>query len=188
VLDAVVDYVRDVWQSTLPTRLLHSVFIAAIFEVFIVLTKWRLKKWLGKRLSRDLHRDAQTRVIRRRIVLGLPTAIAQYLLMAVALLIILRYLGFETRPEVIPALGVLIIGGLVIFRDVLTDAAAGYFTLFDDLYCIGDTIAVGETTGEVVDINLRATRILTPDGREVSIANRLMLRVTNHSRTAPPDG
>ena len=187
MLTAVADYIQNVWHSTLPTRLLHSFFIAAVFEALIVLTKWRLRLWLGKRLARDLHRDAQTRVIRRRVVLGLPSAIVQYALMGVALLMILRYLGFDIRSELMPALGVSIVAALVVFRDVLVDAAAGYFILFDDLISIGDAISVGETNGEVVDITLRTTRLLTPDGREVTLANRMLLRVTNHSRAVPPE-
>ena len=187
MLNAVADYIHGVWQSTLPTRLLHAIYIAAVFEALILICKWRLKLWLGKRLARDLHRDAQTRVIRRRIVLGLPSAIVQYALMVIAILMVLRYLGFDTRVELIPAAGITIIALIVIFRDVLVDAAAGYFVLFDDLFCIGEAISVGETTGEVVDISLRATRLLTPDGREVTLANRLLLRVTNHSRAVPTD-
>lgn len=188
MLNAVVDHIQSVWQSTLPTRLLHSLLIAAVFEALIVLARWRLKLWLGKRLARDLHRDAQTRVIRRRVVLGLPGAIVQYALMAVAILVILRYLGFDTRSELIPATGITIVVLLVVFRDVLVDAAAGYFILFDDLFCIGDAVSVGEMTGQVVDISLRATRLLTHDGREVTLANRMLLRVTNHSRGVPPEG
>ena len=77
---------------------------------------------------------------------------------------------------------VLVVAALVIFRDMLADMAAGYFILYDDLFGVGERISVEQVTGQVMQMGLRRTRLLTNDGREVSLANRALKQVINHSR------
>jgi len=184
VLDAIGSYISSVWASTLPTRLAHAILIAVVFEVLILVTRWQLRKGLKKVLAHDLHRDATMRVLRRRIVLGLPLLISQTVLIIVALVIILRYLGFQVSAEIMPLGLALVVAVLVIFRNALADTAAGYFILYDDLFGVGDRITTADVSGQVVQMGLRNTRLLTNDGREVVIANSLIREVVNHTRAA----
>ena len=184
MFEAMGNYIQGVWQSTLPTRLTHAILVAVVFEALILLTKRRLRNAFKRVLAHDLHRDATMRVLRRRVVLGLPLLISETVLITVALLIMLRYLGFEVAAEVLPIGLVLIVAAVVIFRNTLPDMAAGYFILYDDLLSVGDRITVGDVTGEVVQMGLRRTRLLTNDGGEISLANSLLRQVTNHTRAA----
>lgn len=178
------DYIRTVWQSTLMTRLMHALLVALVFEGLILLSKAQIKKAFKKVMARDLNTEGAMRVLRRRIVVGVPQAITQVVLMLVAFLIIFRYLGFDLSAEIMPVGGLLAVACLVIFRNVLADAAAGYFVLYEDLFGIGDRITVGDMTGTVVNIGLRSTRLLTSDGREITLGNSLMREVVNHTRMA----
>jgi small-conductance mechanosensitive channel len=182
LFDALSNYVHGVWQSTLPTRLTHAILIAVVFEALILLTRWQLRKALRRVLSQDLHRDATMRVLRRRVVLGVPLMLSQTILIVIALLVILRYLGFQVAAELLPVGLVLVVAALVVFRDTLADMAAGYFILYDDLFGVGERISVEQVTGQVMQMGLRRTRLLTNDGREVSLANRALKQVINHSR------
>jgi len=184
LLEAIADYIQGVWHSTLPTRLAHAILVAVVFEVLILLTKRRMRNAFKRALAQDLHRDATMRVLRRRVVLGLPLLISETVLIIVALLIMLRYLGFAVGAEILPIALVLAVAAMVIFRSTLADMAAGYFILYDDLFSVGDRITVGDVTGEVVQMGLRRTVLLTNDRRQISLANGLLRQVTNHTRAA----
>ena len=187
MLEAMGNYIQAVWHSTLMTRLVHAILVAAVFEALIILSRSWLRKAFKRILARDLHRDATMRVLRRRVVLGVPLLLTQGVLMATGLLVMLRYLGFQVGAELVPVGLALVLIGLVAFRNTLADAAAGYLILYDDLFSVGDRVTVGDTTGEVVQMGLRATQLLTTDGRHVTLPNRLVRGVTNHTRAKAQD-
>lgn len=56
-------------------------------------------------------------------------------------------------------------------QDILKNIFGGIMILFDRPFNAGDKIQVGDTYGEVVEIGLRSTRIVTPDDNLVSIPN-----------------
>jgi small-conductance mechanosensitive channel len=56
-------------------------------------------------------------------------------------------------------------------QDILKNIFGGIMILFDRPFQSGDKIKVGEHYGEVVEIGLRSTRIITPDDNLVSIPN-----------------
>jgi small-conductance mechanosensitive channel len=56
-------------------------------------------------------------------------------------------------------------------QDILKNIFGGVMILFDQPFKSGDKIQVGNYYGEVVEIGLRCTRIVTPDDNLVSIPN-----------------
>ncbi|MEM8558434.1 MAG: mechanosensitive ion channel family protein [Bacteroidota bacterium] len=56
-------------------------------------------------------------------------------------------------------------------QDALKNVFGGLIIVFDQPFQVGDKIAVGGTYGEVVEIGLRSTRIVTPDDNLVSVPN-----------------
>ncbi|MEP5611480.1 MAG: mechanosensitive ion channel domain-containing protein [Cyclobacteriaceae bacterium] len=56
-------------------------------------------------------------------------------------------------------------------QDILKNIFGGIMILFDRPFKVGDKIEVGSHYGEVVEIGLRLTRIVTPDDSIVSIPN-----------------
>ncbi|MEM7550564.1 MAG: mechanosensitive ion channel domain-containing protein [Bacteroidota bacterium] len=56
-------------------------------------------------------------------------------------------------------------------QDILKNIFGGVMILFDRPFKVGDKIEVGSFYGEVVEIGLRSTRIVTPDDSLVSIPN-----------------
>jgi small-conductance mechanosensitive channel len=75
-------------------------------------------------------------------------------------------------------------------EDTLADIMAGVVILLDRPYRVGDRIALLDidTTGDVVDIGIRSTRILTLDNRMVVFPNSKIGQnmVINSSYPAPP--
>lgn len=56
-------------------------------------------------------------------------------------------------------------------QDILKNMFGGIMILFDRPFMVGDKIQLGDHYGEVVEIGLRSTRIITPGDSKVSIPN-----------------
>ncbi len=56
-------------------------------------------------------------------------------------------------------------------QDVLKNIFGGVMILFDRPFKVGDKIEIGKYYGEVVEIGLRSTRVVTPDDSLVSVPN-----------------
>lgn len=179
----IVDYANRVWGSTLPTRVAWAISIGVVFELLIWLAGRRLRRALQPVLQRDSYLEATERVLRRKVLLALPLQLANAVLFLTAILVMLRYLGFNTSAEIVPvALGLLLAAVLASWR-LLQDSVAGYFLMYDDLFATGDRVTIGEFTGTVTSIGLRHTKLQGPDGREICLANSEIRTVTNHTRT-----
>jgi len=182
MLDYFAGYIARVWGSTLPNRLAWAIAVALVAEVLVWLLSKRLRKAFAPVLQRDLVLDATERVKHRRVILGLPLLALRSVVYAVAVLIILRYLGFNTGAELVPLLIAVIAVATVTFWGVLKDAAAGYFIIYDGLYAEGDRVTIGDQNGIVTDLGLRYTRLRGTDGRSIALANGKIVAVINHTK------
>jgi small-conductance mechanosensitive channel len=66
-------------------------------------------------------------------------------------------------------------------KDLFADVVGGWLIILDRPYQLGDKVNLGGQYGEVRDIGLRATRIVTPDDSMVSVPNSSIFQnaVTN---------
>ncbi|WAI01695.1 mechanosensitive ion channel family protein [Methanogenium organophilum] len=69
-------------------------------------------------------------------------------------------------------------------KDIFADIIGGIVIAFERPYQIGDKIEVSGTYGEVTDIGLRATRVVTPDDSVVSIPNYAIFQEATASQNA----
>ncbi|GJM33326.1 MAG: hypothetical protein DHS20C18_23270 [Saprospiraceae bacterium] len=60
-------------------------------------------------------------------------------------------------------------------QDIFKNIFGGLIIIFDQPFKVGDKIEVGQFYGEVIEIGLRSTRIVTPDDSVVSIPNGEMM-------------
>ncbi len=60
-------------------------------------------------------------------------------------------------------------------QDLLKNIFGGLMILFDRPFQIGDKIQVGSEYGEVTNIGLRSTRIVTADDSEITVPNAVMM-------------
>lgn len=56
-------------------------------------------------------------------------------------------------------------------KDLLADIIGGIVIIFEKPYQIGDKITFGDYYGEVKDIGIRSTKLVTPDDSQVSVPN-----------------
>lgn len=133
---------------------------------YILILAWAVVKISGFLLMRLSERAGQY-----RIAIAMMIPLLKIIVYAVALyLAIIQIIG--------PSLSLLVafsglFGAAIGFglKDVFADILGGLVIIFERPFKIGDKISVGDSYGEVTDIGLRATRIVTPDDSEVSIPN-----------------
>lgn len=103
-----------------------------------------------------------------------------YLLLTVGMLMALAAAGFKLSQLtlVVSALGVGIGFGL---QNIVNNFVSGIVLAFERPFQAGDLIAVGQSTGRVSDIGLRATTVRTADGADVIVPNSTFIsgEVTN---------
>ena len=77
------------------------------------------------------------------------------------------------------------IGGVAIgfgAQDVLKDIISGFFILMEDQFSIGEYVTLEDKSGLIESMELRITKIRDFNGDIHTIPNRLISKVTNHSR------
>ncbi len=84
---------------------------------------------------------------------------------------------------IITALGISGLAVSLALQDVLRNFVAGIYILLEKPYTIGDNISLREFTGEIRDVELRTTVLLTSSGAEVIVPNSVLMTdiVTNQS-------
>jgi small-conductance mechanosensitive channel len=118
----------------------------------------------------------------------LVTRVARVLTLGVALIVLLSRFGIDVSA-LTAALG---LGGLAFTfaaQDTIADAIAGIIILIDRPFRVGDRIEIkgAGTWGDVIDIGLRSTRILTRDNRVIILPNSIVgnNQVMNYSYPDP---
>jgi MscS family membrane protein len=109
-------------------------------------------------------------------------------LIAIAFVMILQYFNVQVTGFV-ATLGVGSLAVALAAQAVLGDLIAGFFVLLDQRYRIGDRIELVDerVIGDVMDIGLRTTRLLTMDHRVVIVPNSMIASrlVINHAYPDP---
>jgi small-conductance mechanosensitive channel len=92
----------------------------------------------------------------------------------IAVFYILREIFSMFGPEVFLLTG--LVGAAIGFgmKDLFADFAGGVVVTFERPYQVGDKITIGNYYGEVTDIGLRATKLVTPDDDTVTVPNSLI--------------
>jgi MscS family membrane protein len=118
----------------------------------------------------------------------LVTRTARVLTAGLALIVLLAHFGIDISA-LTAALG---LGGLAFTfaaQDTIADAMAGIIILVDRPFRVGDRIDIqgAGTWGDVIDIGLRSTRILTRDNRVIILPNSIVgnNQVMNYSYPDP---
>ena len=102
---------------------------------------------------------------------------------AVVLLIVLNHLGVNITA-LVAGLG---IGGVAValaLQNVLGDLLASLAIVLDKPFVVGDSIGVGEVSGQVERVGIKTTRLRSVEGEQLVIANADLLksRIRNFRR------
>ena len=141
-----------------------SVIYLALYRLTSDLMSWYLH---AKAQETETHIDDHFLPFFRRIVLILVTVIY--------FIVILNHFGVSVT-SLVAALGVTSLAVALAAQSSLSDLISGFLILADRPFRIGDRINIAELdlVGDVVDIGLRSTHILTLDHRMVVVPNSLI--------------
>jgi small-conductance mechanosensitive channel len=150
----------------------------SILSLLIILFAIGIARTLSKVTLRGIgeHRlDANLRTLIQRL------SYIGVLLIAVFWVLSIWQVAIELPVAV---LGTLTVAITFSVQDILKDLVAGLYILLEHPFFIGDQISTADYTGQVVAVELRATRLRLVSGEEVTIPNALVFGgiVVNNSR------
>ena len=156
---------------TLWTLVVLVILILLLFSI----TRW-LKVWIVTGLLAKSSVELGV-----RLAIG---AIVRYIIIAVGLIVILQTTGIDLSTVTILA-GALGVGVGFGLQNITNNFVSGFILLIERPIKVGDRIEVGPVTGDVVNISLRATTVVTNDNIAIIVPNSEFVssRVTNWSYT-----
>ncbi|WP_062126311.1 mechanosensitive ion channel family protein [Geofilum rubicundum] len=154
-------------MSNAPSDVLQVISFSKIFWTLVIL----LIAYLFIRLLMTVLEAFAEKSAKARITIKSLIPVVRILIWSFILFAIVK--GIYNPPvETLLALGasVAIAVGLAA-QDLLRNVFGGIMLLFDRPFKVGDKIQIGQHYGEVLEIGLRATRLVTPDDSVVSVPN-----------------
>lgn len=98
--------------------------------------------------------------------------IIQILVIAIAITLILSLFGINITAIVF-SFGIIGVSLGFAGRDILANFLGGIFILADDSIKIGETVTIDDQTGEVLNLGLRTTTLITPDNKIIKVPNMI---------------
>lgn len=148
---------------SIDTQTLITMFL--VFSIAYILGK--IVTILLSKLSDKLSQSGRVKV-------KLIIPVVKFVIYIVAFYYISRQIFLIFGPELFLLTGLL--GAAIGFgvKDLFADFVGGIVITFEKPYQIGDKITIGNNYGEVTDIGLRATKLVTPDDNAVTVPNSLI--------------
>jgi len=102
------------------------------------------------------------------------SAVSRYLIAIIGLVFAARSVGFDWSQVqwIVAALGVGVGFGL---QEIVANFISGLIILFERPVRVGDTVTIGDLTGTVSRIHIRATSMTDGENREIIIPNKLLI-------------
>lgn len=138
----------------------------ALIAIITILVFYILYRVLKNILNRVIEQFELGKTIKSFLIMGL-----KYTIMVFAVVTALDQIGYDIT-SLIAGLGIAGIAIGFAAKDTLSNIVAGIFIFWDRPFYIGDLVEIENEYGKVQEITLRTTRIVTPDGRMVSIPNQ----------------
>ena len=138
---------------------------------------WLLVRVLLKVFERRSSWDKTSQAFLRTVLM--------YLILLAGLFNALSTMGVDTAG-LLASLGIVGITIGFAARDSFSNLISGILIFLDRPFVIGDLVEVGDSYGQVDQITLRSTRIITPDGKMLAVPNTEMINKTVTSYTNFP--
>lgn len=183
--------VKDFWKTlaevqTAVVKWLSNNGIKGLIAVAITIFLMRFTSALIRTVFNLLARrvEAPDEVAARRRLQTLSAIFRgtiQTVISFIGLMFLLKSLAVDITP-ILASAGVIGIAVGFGAQSLIKDLFSGLLILLEDQYSVGDTVKIGETSGTVEQLTLRATRIRGLDGALTSIPNGSISVVSNMSK------
>ncbi|AAM06765.1 TPA: mechanosensitive ion channel family protein [Methanosarcina acetivorans] len=154
---------------------LRSIDTQTVVTMFLILAAAYV---LGRVITALISKLSEKMSRKDRIKVKMIIPAVKFGIYVLAFYYILREIFNIFGPELLLLTGLL--GAAIGFgvKDLFADIIGGLVITFEKPYQIGDKISIGAYYGEVTDIGLRATKLVTPDDNTVTAPNSLIFNET----------
>lgn len=166
----------NVFEFLLKKEVIGPIITIAFAYLVYNLIKVLLEQSLKKNKSEFVRK-------RKRTVVELMKSITKVLLLAIVAIIIMDLYGINVT-SIVASLGVASAVGALALQDTLKDIISGASIIMDNYFVVGDTILLNGFRGQVIELGMRSTKIMSIDGEVLIVANRNITEVTNLSQKA----
>ena len=164
-----------IFGLTIAEEIYMTVIIIVVAFILEKLLKAIIKKTFNPEKK---HKRFDTRKV--KTIRSLLCNVVKYVIWVLAILSLLSVYGVNTAA-LITGLGVVSLVVGLAFQDILKDILVGASILFENWYAVGDLVKIGDFTGTVTSIGLKATRVQAYTGEIKIISNRNITEVINYS-------
>ena len=149
--------------------LLITIVVVVIFGIHFIANLF-FKKVIANKVSK-----------RKETIFLLIINLIKYGGLLIGLFVILAIFGVDTASVLAGAglLGILLGFGL---QKLMQDMINGFFIIFENQYVVGEFVSINGSTGKVLELGLKTTKILTYNGEIHYFANGDITSVINFSR------
>lgn len=170
------DFLTDRWQESL-----NNIFFV-IYLILVYLALLRLisgiTRWYADEVVSKTETDLDDKF------LSFFKALANAMVTIVVIIVFLGRFGIEPSA-LVTTLGIGTLAVALAAQETLSDIISGFIIMIDQPFSIGDRVEILDidTWGDVTEIGLRSTRVLTRDNRLVAIPNSVIGKglVVNYS-------
>lgn len=163
----VLSFIPLDWQESLDDAFFIG-YLALVFVAIYILIGG-LAAWYGNEVVFNTDTELDDKF------LTFFRALARIVVIIIALIILLGHFGIEPSA-LVTTLGISSLAIALAAQETLSDVISGFMIMLDQPFAIGDRVALLDidTWGDVVEVGLRSTRILTRDNRLVTIPNSVI--------------
>jgi small-conductance mechanosensitive channel len=159
--------IPDSWQD----RIDNFFFILYLFIAYVAAYRLisGLADWYGSEVIHRTDTDLDDKFI------SFFRALANILVTVIMIIILLGHFGIEPSA-LVATLGISTLAVALAAKETLSDVISGFMILLDEPFAIGDRVEIQDidTWGDVTEVGLRSTRILTRDNRLVTVPNSVI--------------
>lgn len=142
-------------------NILSSLIIILIAILIYQIFRWPIKRILGVNKSK-----------KGNTVLSITTSFIRMAYITIVVLLVLQVNGVDVSSLIAAAGIATVVIGLAV-QDTLKDIIRGISIISDDYYKVGEIAKIGDTTGKIVSVGIRSTKILDQGtGNTITVANR----------------
>ncbi len=154
------------------------IFIVAFVAVKIM--RLLFSRVLNRTMRLDMFPTKTDRDRRLRTLNSISNAIVYFIIWAVAFVMVLNTIGFNTAPLLASA-GFLSVAIGFGAQSLVKDFVTGMFIIAENQYRVGDYVEIGNVKGTVLSVTMRTTIIKDDDGSIFYIPNGSIIVTGNHT-------
>jgi len=156
------------------TTALETLELATVLEALAIL----VAAYVAARVAAALLSALADRLVAQRFRVTLLIPVVKFVIYGTGLYVVAKLLFQLSTTQLVAFSGLLGAALGLGLKDLLADVFGGLVLVAEQPYRIGDKVSIGDNYGEVVDIGIRSTQLVTPTDTLVTVPNYLFFNTS----------